>query len=167
MSYPKRHDAVAFDDVVREHRHIVYGYFRARLTNDAEAVRLTEKTFERFYLESAGKLDEIELREKLLFHAGRLLRQHARLESGRPGSDWTAMCLDLDDAGFRCQNDDDVSRIAACVNALEPAERDAITMKYRSGLTLLQIGERLRRSENAARQLLHRARTSLRMRLRS
>ncbi|MGC1275616.1 MAG: sigma-70 family RNA polymerase sigma factor [Planctomycetaceae bacterium] len=165
MPRPKRRNAAAFDEIVQTHRHAVYGYLRARLADGAEATRLTETAFEKFYVDPSNCSDDA-IRPRLLTLAKAALSEHARASHGRHDVAWTTLCLDVEESGQE-DSDDEFVRLSACLDSLEPAERDAIELKYRADWTLLQIGERLRRSENAARLLLLRARQSLRASLRS
>lgn len=153
-------EAAAFESIVEQHRAAVYGVLRARLTRSDEALALTKDVFRTFH-ESRTKLDaDADVRTTLLDLAMRRLHERHRATRASQPASWTALCLDLSDAG-PCASAGDVPQLIAALNRLEPAEREAIEWMTRSNWTPAQIAERLRRSESAVRQLLSRARRKL------
>jgi RNA polymerase sigma-70 factor (ECF subfamily) len=54
-----------------------------------------------------------------------------------------------------------VGHLPHCIETLGGSARDALDMYYRSRMRLVQIGERLRRSEGAVKLLMYRARQTL------
>src|SRR5690606_31793936 len=129
---------VAFDDVVETHSRAIYGYLRARLINSADAVRLTEAVFETFYADPVAGSDD-HIRSRLFAQARAALIDEARVLREKNGTDWTVLCLDCEDADAGSRNNVDIARLRASLEFLDPPERDATTMKYRSGWTLSQI----------------------------
>lgn len=158
------------NEIVQAHRGPIYGFLRARLTAPSDALRLTEATFERFAARSVCDPNDDEIRRQLLAISTTLLHEHVQREGGSGNAGWTKLCLDCEarnDAGADLQSEQTSTRMREGVQALVPAEREAIDLAYRSEFALDQIGERMRRSENAVRQLLWRARRTLQERLRS
>jgi RNA polymerase sigma-70 factor (ECF subfamily) len=51
------------------------------------------------------------------------------------------------------------------IEALAPDQREAIRLRYLEGLSVAEVAERVGRNENATKQLLHRAMTTLRSRM--
>jgi RNA polymerase sigma-70 factor (ECF subfamily) len=55
--------------------------------------------------------------------------------------------------------------LRARIETLPPDQRQAIRLRYMDGLSVAEVAERLGRTENATKQLLHRAMTGLRSRM--
>ena len=137
---------------IQSHGSCVAGYLRARLTDPDIAARLTHEVFLRFAGQRHRAGDVASTRRDLLQTARVLLERHA--------DEWTSLCLELEpdvtDATI-----DRTASVTTAMQSLEPAEREAIVLAYGAGSTGPQIGERMRRSEGAVRQLLFRARQKL------
>ena len=77
---------------------------------------------------------------------------------------WTELCLELD--ALAAEQDDRhegaLGHLPSCLDSLGQSAREAIELRYREQLRMVQIGERLKRSEGAVKLLVHRARAALR-----
>jgi RNA polymerase sigma-70 factor (ECF subfamily) len=162
MSRLMRGEAAAFEEIVAQHRGPVYGYLRARVLQPSDAEDLAQEVFLRFYLARARFDSSNMLRPWLLGIARNLIREHVRAVRKRKEVGWAELCLDLEGAAPEALDDEAVTRLPACLDALGPSAREAIELKYRQNWKLSKIGERLRRSEGAVKLLVFRARQALR-----
>ena len=161
-SQPQRSDRrSAFAEIVRRYRGDVYAFLRARLTDPAEAERLTERVFLDVF-RAPRAIDGGDVLSALLEAARN--RLHEQIRVGRAPA-WTELCLDVDGTSTELPIADE--RLRAGLNALDPADRDVLEQTYGLDLSAARIGERLRRSESAVRQMLIRARQRLRRSLAS
>lgn len=160
----ERGDRAAFEALVERHQRVVFGYLRARLFQAADAEDLTQEVFLRAYLARARFDSSRMVVPWLLGIARNLLREHARKTKGRREVAWTRLCLELDERVRADEEvyDDMLAHLPACLEALGPSARQAIDLRYSCKLRLAQIGEKLRRSEGAAKLLMFRARQALR-----
>ena len=159
----KRDDRTAFAAIIERHQVAVFGFLRARVLQPSDAEDMTQEVFLRCYLRRANFDSSAMLRPWLLGIAKNLLREHARKLRRRKEVAWTELCLELDDmvADDGALYDELLVHLPECLNTLGESARQAIDMRYVSKLRLADIGERLHRSEGAAKLLMFRARQAL------
>jgi RNA polymerase sigma-70 factor (ECF subfamily) len=159
----QRGDRSAFAQIVERHQGAIFGYLRARLLQASDAEDLTQEVFLRCY--SCWKRFDSSclVRPWLLGIARNLLREHARKIRRRKEVAWTELCLELDDlvSAEEPLYGDTLVHLPGCLEGLGDSARQAIEMRYCSQLRLAEIGEKLRRSEGAAKLLMFRARQAL------
>jgi RNA polymerase sigma-70 factor (ECF subfamily) len=159
-------DERAFEILIERHQRPVYGYFRARVMEPADAEDMCQEVFLRCYQMPAVFESPIMVRPWLMGIARNVLREHIRKLTRRKEVAWTELCLDIDtspdlnDAGEDLF-DDIVGHLPGCIESLGGSAREALDMYYRSKMRLAQIGEKLRRSEGAVKLLMYRARQTL------
>lgn len=156
-------DRAAFGEIIQRHQAAVFGYLRARLLQASDAEDLTQEVFLRCYSGSARFDPSALVRPWLLGIARNLLREHTRKVKRRKEVVWTELCLELDEM---VSSDDELygdmlDHLPGCLNALGESARQAIELRYSSHLRLSEIGEKLCRSEGAAKLLMFRARQAL------
>lgn len=163
IQYAQRGDRLAFETIIKSHQAAIYGYLRTRLLEPADAEDLTQEVFLRLYLGRARFDTEIMMRPWLIGIARNVLREHVRKARRRKEVCWTELCLELesmitiDDPQF----DDVQDHLPACLESLGQSARAALEMRYQTALKLVEIGDRLKRSEGAVKLLMHRARQAL------
>ena len=156
-------DRAAFTEIVQRHQGAVYGYFRARVLQPSDAEDLTQEVFLRCYTCWARFDRTAEVRPWLLGIGRNLLREHARKIKRRKEVAWTELCLELDEL---VSSDDQVYGdmlvfLPTCLESLGESARQAVELRYGAQLRLSEIGEKLCRSEGAAKLLMFRARQAL------
>ncbi len=163
ISSAQRGDRVAFGQLIDRHQSAIYGYLRARLLEPADAEDLSQEVFLRCY-RARGRFDSAEMvRPWLVGIARNVLREHVRKAKRRKEIAWTELCLELD-AMISSEDphyDQALQHLPGCLDSLGQTARAALAMRYESNLKLADIGDRLRRSEGAAKLLVHRARQAL------
>ena len=160
----RKGDTAALETVVQRHQLAVYGFLRARLLEPADAEDLCQEVFLRCYSGKVKFERATELRPWLIGIARNVLREHIRSRSRSKEVAWTELCMELD-ALAQEQPDHQhgaLEHLPGCLNTLGPSARQALDLRYGASLRLAEIGERLRRSEGAAKLLIFRARQALR-----
>ncbi|HWA98805.1 MAG TPA: RNA polymerase sigma factor [Pirellulales bacterium] len=159
----RRGDRDAFAAIVARHQGPVFGYLRARLLQATDAEDLTQEVFLRCYTARERFEPGASLRPWLLGIARNLLRERARQVKRRKEVAWTELCLELDELieTDGQGEDDSMSHLPNCMESLGDSARQAIEMRYCSQLRLAEIGNKLHRSEGAAKLLMFRARQAL------
>lgn len=162
-----RADPDAFGQLYLRHRLAVYRFARSRTSTEDEAIELTAVTFERAlgaigrYRPSGGGFVAWLLRiaRNAAIDEGRRVRPMVRLdiglEDGHPDHGPESAALDRERR----------RAIARAMATLPDQQRDAIVLRYGSGLTARQIGEVLGKREAATQKLLSRALVTLRERI--
>jgi RNA polymerase sigma-70 factor (ECF subfamily) len=157
----------AFGQLYIRHRLTVYRYVRSRTSTEEDAIELTAVTFERAlgaigrYRPSGGGFVAWLLRiaRNAAIDQGRRARPIVELdvdvEDGRPDHGPEAAALDRERR----------HAIARALASLPDQQRDAIALRFGSGLTARQIGEVLGKREAATQKLLSRALMTLRERI--
>jgi RNA polymerase sigma-70 factor (ECF subfamily) len=156
-------DQAAFGELVRLHQGSVYGFLRSRLLQASDADDLMQETFLRAYTGRA-RFDSSGLVGPWLIGIARnVLREHARKGKRRREVAWTELCIELEELIEQDDGvyDDMLKHLPGCLDALGPSARQAIDLRYACKLRLAEIGNRLRRSEGAAKLLMFRARQAL------
>lgn len=156
-------DREAFGRIVERHQGAVYGYLRARVLQAADAEDLTQEVFLRCYSCWARFDASSRVRPWLLGIARNLLHEHIRRARRRREAAWTELCLELDEMVTHNEqvHDERLVHLPGCLNGLGDSARQAIEMRYGARLRLSEIGEKLKRSEGAAKLLMFRARQAL------
>ncbi|HEX3658685.1 MAG TPA: RNA polymerase sigma factor [Pirellulales bacterium] len=156
-------DQAAFGDIIRHHQAAVFGYLRARLLQASDAEDLTQEVFLRCYSRSTGFDPTAQVRPWLLGIARNLLHEHTRKIKRRKEVAWTELCLELDEM---VSSDDELygdllGHLPNCLDSLGESARQAVELRYSAHLRLAEIGEKLCRSEGAAKLLMFRAKRAL------
>jgi RNA polymerase sigma-70 factor, ECF subfamily len=154
-----RDDRTAFAALYVRHREAVYRYLRARCDNDDDAVELTAVTFERAlaamprYTSRAGGVVAWLLR----IARNAVIDQERKRRPLVP--QWKvpeAASADAtpEDAAIGAEERRALRRLLA---DLPEVQRDALALRYGTGLTARQIGGVIGKSEEATQKLLSRA----------
>lgn len=156
-------DARAFEILVERHQRPVFGYFRARVLEAADAEDLCQEVFMRCFQMPVSFESPIMVRPWLMGIARNVLREHIRKLTRRREVAWSSLCIDIDEGTELCDGayDDLVGHLPGCIETLSGSARDALDMYYRCRMRLVEIGDRLRRSEGAVKLLIYRARQAL------
>ena len=154
----------AFGQLYVRHRLAVYRYARSRTATEEDAIELTAITFERAfgaigrYRPAGGGFVAWLLR----------ITRNAAIDLGRRARSANELDVDLEDGhpdhgpeGAALSRERQRA-IAQAVAALPDQQRDAVVLRYGSGLTARQIGEVLGKREAATQKLLSRALVTLR-----
>lgn len=165
MARAQRGDRAAFDELVRVHHRLVYGYARRVLCDEDAAVDVTQDVFVRAWRYRAS-CDPPRLRGWLLGIAANRVRDALRARDhrlDRPGElDDPTTLPASGDAGLallaRGALRDEVAR---AVEALPPDQREVIALRYLSDLSYEEVAEALSLSVGAARMRALRARDAL------
>jgi len=145
-------DSAAFTRLVETYQARVFAYMSVRLANSSAAVQMSRDVFRRMYfdLQNSEKFGEFE--EELF----KLVELKLRKARGRSDSGWTDVCFALEKkegqlpplkASVR-------KRLGDTVAGLDMSERQALDLRYGSGLSLAQVSKRLKRSEDAVKGVL-------------
>ena len=142
-------DAAAFARLVETYQARVFAYMSVRLANSSAASQMVTDVFRRMYsdLQNAEEFGGF---EDELF---RLVELKLR---GRPDSGWTEVCFALEkkDGRLPSLKESLRKRLGDSVAGLDMAERQALDLRYGSGLSLAQVSKRLKRSEDAVKGVL-------------
>lgn len=160
----RQDDRAAFEAIIQKYQRGVFAYLKSRLLAASDAEDLTQEVFLRFY-QARARFDTSSLiRPWLLGIARNLLKEHLRKLKQRKEVTWTELCLELDDIVLRPPgetNEDALTQLPQCIGELGQSAREALQLRYSANLSLLDIGERLKRSEGAIKLLMFRARQAL------
>ncbi|MDB5386283.1 MAG: polymerase sigma factor, sigma-70 family [Planctomycetaceae bacterium] len=163
----RQNDRSAFEAIVQKYQRGVFAYLRSRVFCTSDAEDLTQEVFLRFY-QGRERFDGANMiRPWLMGIARNLLKEHVRKCRRRKEVAWTELCLELDElvqAHASESNDsqeDTLKNLPDCLASLGQSAREAIHLRYSSGLALLDIGRQLKRSEGAIKLLMFRARQAL------
>jgi RNA polymerase sigma-70 factor (ECF subfamily) len=158
-------DGLALQTVLRDHQGAIYGYLRSRLSQPADAEDLTQEVFLRWYLNRARFDATHKVRPWLIGIARNVLLEHLKRQQHRKEVAWTELCLQLEQLSDFKDDDDHyvevLPHLPGCLEELGPSAKQALTLRYQSDLPLLQIAEKLHRSEGAVKLLMFRARQAL------
>ncbi|MBS0210878.1 MAG: RNA polymerase sigma factor [Planctomycetes bacterium] len=159
----QRGDRAAFAQIVERYQMLVFGYLRARLLQSNDAEDLTQEVFLRCFMARERFSVSHDIRPWLIGIARNLLREHVRRVRQRKESGWTQLCLELDTLAEVEADEPEagLDHLPGCLDGLGDSARQAIEMRYCSQLRLSEIGDKLRRSEGAAKLLMFRARQAL------
>lgn len=162
MVAAQRGDRAAFSMIVQRHQSAVFGYLRTRLLQPSDAEDLTQEVFLRCYTTKA-RFNIGMVRPWLIGIARNILREHVRKIKRRKEVAWTELCLELDEMVPPEDQiyGDVLAHLPGCMESLGESAREALTLRYTARLRLAEIGEKLCRSEGAAKLLMFRARQAL------
>jgi RNA polymerase sigma-70 factor (ECF subfamily) len=160
----QRGDERAFGALIELYQNTVYGFLRARLIEPADAEDLCQEAFLRCYLGREKLSRATAVGPWLIGIARNLLREHVRRVQRRKEVAWTELCLELDALASEHDDmhDEALVHLPGCLDSLGQSAREAIELRYRRQMRMVEVGERLRRSEGAVKLLVHRARAALR-----
>ncbi len=153
-------DADAFARAYERYRLPVYRYLRARGANDEDALDLTAATFERAF---AGR-NAFRPRDGGLGAWLFRIARNAAIDAHRRRRP-DGFLTDRDDVGLAIAVDHaerERQEIVDAVSTLPDAQRDAIWLRYASGLSAREIGYVLGKSEGAIQKQIQRALDALR-----
>jgi RNA polymerase sigma-70 factor, ECF subfamily len=165
-----RRDPTAFGEIYDLYLSRVYAFCRSRTSSAEEAEDLTAQTFER----ALASIERYESRgapmSSWLFRiAGNLI-----VDRGRRSGRTTGLDEDVPEPATHDPEDDPETMVERWERAaflrdrlstLPADQQEAIRLRYWQDASTAEIAERLGRSENATKQLLHRAITTLRARV--
>jgi RNA polymerase sigma-70 factor, ECF subfamily len=167
LAQAARSDPDAFGQLYVRHRLAVYRYSRSRTPTEEDAIELTAVTFERAfgaigrYRPAGGGFVAWLLR----------ITRNAAIDRGRRTRRVVELDVDLED-GHPDHGPEVVAlsrerrlAIARALATLPDQQRDAIVLRFGSGLTARQIGDVLGKREAATQKLLSRALVTLRERI--
>jgi RNA polymerase sigma-70 factor, ECF subfamily len=159
LALAARDDARAFGELFVRHRVAVYRYLRARTTSDDEAAELTAVTFERAFVAMP--------RYRSITEAGplpwllRIARNAAIDAARRRGRDRALDALpperlpaDAVDPEAALVGAEELQRVRELVLRLPEPQRDAVILRYASGLPAREIAAVIGRSQSATEKLL-------------
>ncbi len=161
-----RGDKQAFAQLVERYQGSIYGFLRARLLQPNDAEDLTQEVFLRCFRFRDRIQVSASLRPWLLGIARNVLSEYVRRNKRRKEVAWTRTCLELDklveaEPEPASPQQELADQLPACLDGLATSARQAIELRYDNRLPLAEIGQKLRRSEGAARLLMFRARQAL------
>jgi len=159
-----RGNSEAYDVLVEGHQRPVYAYLRARLLEPADADDLCQEVFLRGYTNAKRFGGDGTARAWLIGIARNVLREHLRRVKRRNEVVWIELCLDVESNVEEDERtyDDVLGYLPDCLDALGPSARSSLDMRYAADLRHAQIAEKLRRSADAVKLMLYRARQALR-----
>ena len=154
-----------FRHIVRRYHRRLYYYAARKMTDDAEAEDLVQKTF----VTAFHRLRDFDVRQPLLPWLRGILLNHCRhvwrereREARLRGELLEARRAELELAVPAESGDDRrEDALRGCMEGLSPDEREAIRLRFVEELPLEPIGERLGRSGEGVRQFLFRLRVRL------
>jgi RNA polymerase sigma-70 factor (ECF subfamily) len=163
---PERLDASTFGLVYEEHRLSVYRYLRARTRSEDEALELAAVTFERAF-SNLGRFRRrdggvhawlLRIARNSAIDAHRRRRPSVNLDGANAALGRMAMQTD--------RADQQRSEVLDLVDRLPVDQRDALRLRYASGLTAREIGVVMGKREGAVQKQIERGLAALREALR-
>ncbi len=156
-------DPAAFGVLYQRHRLAVFRYLRTRTASDDDAAELTAVAFERAlaamprYRATGGGVVAWLLRiaRNAAIDAGRrrlAAPLHGDLADARVATSPEATAIDRER----------LASLAAALDRLPAAQREALALRYAAGLTAREIGEILGKTDQATQKLITRALATLR-----
>jgi RNA polymerase sigma-70 factor, ECF subfamily len=155
-------DPATFDDIVRTHRSSVYGGLRSQMSSIPDAEQLTQEVFSSLYRHAKAFTTESELQSWLSNATRGALAAYVSAHRKQGGVSWSELCLEFGENEPHDVLRGDRSRVRECLELLEPSSREAIEFKYSGERDLAEVSRRMRRSEDAVKLLIYRARQTLR-----
>lgn len=159
---PDRLDAATFGLVYQQHRLSVYRYLRARTRSDDDALELTAVTFERAF-KGLGRFR----RRDGGVHAWLLrIARNSSIDAHRrrrPSVELTGAAEALGRMAVEAdRTDQERGDVADLVARLPVDQRDALLLRYASGLTTREIGVVMGKREAAVQKQIERGLNALR-----
>ena len=156
-----RRDPAAFGQFVEQQRGAVYAYLRSRMSSSADADSLTQQVFTSLYRNAKHAAAAPDLQAWLLNEARKALAGYVAAQRKQSGTAWSELCLEYD-ADAPHDTPADKQRLRDCLDRLDPGAREAMQFKYSGQRDLAEVSRRMRRSEDAVKLMIYRARQSLR-----
>jgi RNA polymerase sigma-70 factor (ECF subfamily) len=161
LALAARNDSAAFETIYVRHTTAVYRYLRTRTTNEDDAADLTALTFERAWVAIGGyRTGGSGVRAWLLRIARNAAIDHGRRRLAAPEPE--RQQLRDDGLEVRLVADEDAADLRRRVAMLPVDQRDAIVLRFATGLTAREIGTVLGKSEAASQKLVSRGLAALR-----
>lgn len=149
----------AFTELFQRYKQPVYGFFRRRMSDPANAEELTQETFFAL-LRAAARYAPRALFRTYLYAIGfKILRAHRRKAAfratffGHRNSIWDASKPDATESGLWVRH---------AVEKLDPLDREIVMLREFEQLSYAEIADVLQLPLNTVRSRLFRARTALR-----
>ena len=145
-------DAAAFAELVQTYQARVFAYMSVRLADSSAASQMVTDVFRRMYFDLQNA-EEFGVFEDELF---KLVKLKLRRVRGRSDSGWTDVCFALEKKEGRLPPlpESVRKRMEDSVAGLDMAERQALDLRYGSGLSIAHVSKRLKRSEDAVKGVL-------------
>lgn len=160
-----RADAAAFARLYEAYRLPVYRYLRSRSSTDDDAADLTAMTFERIFRGLSGYRPQgspigwiLRIARNTAIDASRRRRPRRISLEGAQADQQSASDLSPEDTYLYAER---ATELRDRVHRLPEAQRDAISLRYASGLTAREIAGVIGKSEAATQKLLTRALVAL------
>lgn len=172
-------DGMAVDKLLARYLPELRGFIRLRTgpaIRDKEGISDIAQSLCREVLENAGNVEFDSERAfkhwlytkalRMIQNRGKFWRREKRdvkreipIDGGQgPGEDPRAQCYEsLATPSVRLRSTEELGRIESTFDRMSEDHREVVTLSRVVGLSHAEIGERMGRSEEAARQLLHRA----------
>ncbi len=162
MARAQRGDRAAFDELVRGHLRVVFGYARRLLGDDEAAAEVTQDVFVRAWRYRAS-CDARRVRAWLLGIAANRARDALRARGAAPAPlDDPAAVVGDDDGGLASFSRRWVrDEVVRAVEALPPEHREVVALRYLGELSYEEVAAHLGLSVGAARMRALRAREAL------
>jgi RNA polymerase sigma-70 factor, ECF subfamily len=163
LALAARTDPAAFGILYERHRLAVFRYLRTRTRTEDDAAELTAVAFERAlaamprYRRTGGGVVAWLLR----------IARNAAIDAGRR-TQAVPFDTELTDVTSSASPEasaierERLASVAAAVDRLPDTQREALALRYASGLTAREIGAALGKTEHAAQKLISRALATLR-----
>ena len=159
----KPREAADFSTVYAENHALVHGYLRARIFRSHDTEDLCQEVFLRTFRLLKQYDGSTPIRYWLLGIARNVLREFVRKVRRRKEVAWAELCLELEETvQTESPYEDILPLLPVCTLQLTESAREALNLRYMSGLKLQDIAERMGNSLNAVKVLMHRARQALR-----
>jgi RNA polymerase sigma-70 factor, ECF subfamily len=154
-----RGDAEAFDELFRRYKQPIFGFFRRRVTESAQAEELTQETFLAILRGASRYQPQALFRTYLYAIAFKILRAHRRRAAFRATflGQWKGA---QDPAAHQATETELVLRQA--LGKLDGIDREMLMLREFEQLSYAEIAELLRIPVNTVRSRLFRARMALR-----
>jgi RNA polymerase sigma-70 factor, ECF subfamily len=164
LAVEARTSSSAFEELYLRHRDAVFAYLRAWTGDEDAALELTAITFERAFSAIGGYRSRGLGPRAWLLRIGRNAaiddqRRRRRTPQGQAPDDLEATDVSVEEASIAA---DERRAIRGLVATLPQPQRDALALRYASGLAAREIGALIGKSEAATQKLLSRALQTLR-----
>lgn len=153
----RRHDNEAFAEIYRAHFDRVYRYLRFKLGSEVEAEDMTQQVFLKAYralpsynyrkIPLSAWIMRIAHNEMVDYY-----RRHSRL---RIAALETAVVVAPEDPVEEAEIHTDIDTLKQAMTTLSPAQREVVSLRFGSGLSLAEVAEVMGKSVGAIKTLQH------------